>query len=174
MENGSLRIKMDKIKVLIVAGAMNVGGIENQLMHLSRQADKEKFQIDFTSTEDHPFYQEEMLALGARCIQIPKTEGIHFCATAARFTASCGKENMTSFILTNCSIAVWYCWLLVSPASSIVLYMRTTGPTEMAPARKEAGNEVSTTMWCNVWFSGTQQILLPALRWQGCFFTGRR
>ena len=69
---------MRKIKVLLVAGAMNVGGIENQLMHLLRQADKDQFQIDFTTTEEHPFYQDEMLALGARCIRIPLTEGIHF------------------------------------------------------------------------------------------------
>ena len=69
---------MKRIKVLIVAGAMNVGGIENQLMHLLRQADRNQFQIDFTTTENHPFYQEEMLSLGAKCIQIPKTEGRHF------------------------------------------------------------------------------------------------
>ena len=69
---------MGKIKVLLIAGAMNVGGIENQLMHLLRQADKNQFQIDFTTTEEHPFYQDEMLSLGARCIRIPLTEGIHF------------------------------------------------------------------------------------------------
>lgn len=69
---------MKKIKVLIVAGAMNVGGIENQLMHLLRQADKEKFQIDFTTTDAHPFYQEEMESLGANCIKIPETKGVHF------------------------------------------------------------------------------------------------
>lgn len=69
---------MEKIKVLIVAGAMNVGGIENQLMHLLRQADREQFQIDFTTTVDAPFYRDEMLALGAKCIRIPKTEGVHF------------------------------------------------------------------------------------------------
>ena len=39
---------MEKIRILIVAGAMDVGGIENQLMHLLRNADKHKFQIDFT------------------------------------------------------------------------------------------------------------------------------
>lgn len=69
---------MKKIKVLLVAGAMNVGGIENQLMHLLRQADKDLFQIDFTTTEEHPYYQEEMFTLGAQCIRIPLTEGIHF------------------------------------------------------------------------------------------------
>lgn len=69
---------MGKIRVLLVAGAMNVGGIENQLMHLLRQADKNIFRIDFTTTIDHPYYQDEMEALGARCIRLPQTEGKHF------------------------------------------------------------------------------------------------
>ena len=70
---------MDKrIKVLIVAGAMDVGGIENQLMHLLRQADKAQFQIDFTTTAEHPFYREEIESLGGRCIHVPATEGKHF------------------------------------------------------------------------------------------------
>lgn len=73
-----MRGKMEKIKVLLIAGAMNVGGIENQLMHLLRQADKEKFQIDFTTTDIHPFHQEEIEALGARCIHIRGAEGKHF------------------------------------------------------------------------------------------------
>lgn len=69
---------MNKTKVLIIAGEMGVGGIENQLMHLLRQADKEKFQIDFTTTADNPFYKEEIEALGARCIKLPPTNGKHF------------------------------------------------------------------------------------------------
>jgi glycosyltransferase EpsF len=69
---------MEKTKVLIVAGAMNVGGIENQLMHLLRQADKSRFQIDYTTTADHPFYQDEIESLNSRCIHIHGTEGRHF------------------------------------------------------------------------------------------------
>ncbi len=69
---------MKRISILIVAGTMEVGGIENQLMHLLRQADKEKFQIDFTTTADHPFYEDEILALGGKCIHIPSTDGKHF------------------------------------------------------------------------------------------------
>lgn len=69
---------MKKIKVLIVAGVMNVGGIENQLMHLLRNADKNKFQIDFTTTVDHPFYEEEIISLGAKTIKLLPTNGIHF------------------------------------------------------------------------------------------------
>lgn len=64
---------MNKIKVLIVAGAMDVGGIENQLMHLLRNADKNRFQIDFTTTMDDPHYRSEIEQLGARCIRLPKT-----------------------------------------------------------------------------------------------------
>lgn len=69
---------MNKTKVLIIAGAMDVGGIENQLMHLLRQADKSLFQIDFTTTVEHPFYEEEMYSLGAKCIRIPNTNRWHF------------------------------------------------------------------------------------------------
>ena len=68
----------NKIKVLLIAGRMGVGGIENQLMHLLRQADKSRFQIDFTTTEDHPFYEEEILSLGGKCIRIPATDGRRF------------------------------------------------------------------------------------------------
>ena len=66
------------IRILIVAGHMNVGGIENQLMHLLRKADKDCFHIDFTTTVDNPFYEEEIKSLGSDCIHLPPTQGIHF------------------------------------------------------------------------------------------------
>lgn len=69
---------MKKIRVLIVSGNMDVGGIENQLMHLLRNADKDKFQIDFTTNMEHPFYEEEILSLGGKVIHICNTEGKHF------------------------------------------------------------------------------------------------
>ena len=69
---------MDKLRILIVAGRMEMGGIENQLMHLLRQADKTKFQIDFTTTAEHPFFEDEILSLGGKCIHITPTEGKHF------------------------------------------------------------------------------------------------
>ncbi len=69
---------MDKIKILIVAGAMDVGGIENQLMHLLRRCDKSKFQIEFTSTDPEGFFLDEIRALGGRVHLIPraKTQGL--------------------------------------------------------------------------------------------------
>lgn len=69
---------MDKIRILILTGSMSSGGIQNQLMHLLRQADKSRFEIDFTSTEEHPYYQDEIESLGSKCIHILGTEGWHF------------------------------------------------------------------------------------------------
>lgn len=69
---------MRQIHALIVAGSMEVGGIENQLMHLLRQADKNRFRIDFTTTVEHPYYQDEIESLGSACIRIPGTGGRHF------------------------------------------------------------------------------------------------
>lgn len=69
---------MNRIKVLIITGAMNVGGIENQLMHLLRKADKSDFRIDFTTTAEKPFYEDEIISLGSDCIHIPSTKGKHF------------------------------------------------------------------------------------------------
>ena len=69
---------MKKTKVLLVSGAMVVGGIQNQLMHLLRQADKEKYQIDLTTTVERPFYQEEMEKLGANSFYVRAADGKHF------------------------------------------------------------------------------------------------
>ena len=77
----------EKIKVLQVAGRMDVGGIENQLMHLIRNADKNKFQIDFTTTDEHPFFEDEIISLGGSCIHIPGTNGrqlLRYCKTLYR------------------------------------------------------------------------------------------
>ena len=68
----------DKISALIFTGRMNMGGIENQLMHLLRQADKTKYHIDFTTTAEHPYFEDEILSLGGKCIHIPSTNGKHF------------------------------------------------------------------------------------------------
>ena len=57
---------MSQTKILIIAGTMDVGGIENQLMHLIRNADRGKFQIDFTTTMSHPFYQDEYRGIGRK------------------------------------------------------------------------------------------------------------
>ena len=63
---------MEKIKVLVVTATMNAGGLENQLMHLLRNADKEKFQIDFTSKVENSYYRKEIDSLGAKYYVLPE------------------------------------------------------------------------------------------------------
>lgn len=69
---------MNTLRILIVTGTMEVGGIENQMMNLLRQADKSKYQIDFTTTEEHPYYEDEIRSLGSRCVHIPDTGKKHY------------------------------------------------------------------------------------------------
>lgn len=66
---------------------MDVGGIENQLMHLMRKCDKSKFQVDFTTTMDHPFYEEEIKKLGGKLHHIPRMSRVNpfpYCAALYR------------------------------------------------------------------------------------------
>lgn len=63
---------MEKIKVLVVTATMNAGGLENQLMHLLRNADKEIFQIDFSSKVENSYYRKEIEALGAKYYVLPE------------------------------------------------------------------------------------------------------
>lgn len=83
---GREKVSADLIKVLIITGAMDVGGIENQLMHLLRNADREKFQIDFTTTMEHRFIvmRSKRSAAGASA----PTDGRvgTFSGSARRFT----------------------------------------------------------------------------------------
>lgn len=78
---------MEYTKVLIITGTMHIGGIENQLMHLLRNADKEKFQIDFTSTMPEAFYRSEIEALGGKFILIPEMnhkDPLPYCRALSR------------------------------------------------------------------------------------------
>lgn len=73
--------------MLIITGTMNVGGIENQMMHLLRNADKDQFQIDFTSTISDAYYRSEIEALGGHCIVIPPmylTNPLPYCKALYR------------------------------------------------------------------------------------------
>lgn len=67
-----------KIKVLVVAGPMEIGGLENQLMYLIRNANRDEFHFDYTLYDKNAYYSDEVERLGGESIVIPNTEGIHF------------------------------------------------------------------------------------------------
>ena len=75
---------MKKIKVLIVTATMNAGGLENQLMHLLRNADKETYQIDFSSKVENSYYRKEIESLGAKYYVLPEMN----------------RKNLVSYFLT--------------------------------------------------------------------------
>ncbi|MCR5837107.1 MAG: glycosyltransferase [Lachnospiraceae bacterium] len=58
------------MKILIVAGSMNVGGQENQIMHLVRKSKEDNIQYDFTSHDKEAFYREEIEAYGGNFIEL--------------------------------------------------------------------------------------------------------
>jgi glycosyltransferase involved in cell wall biosynthesis len=61
--------KQVKIRVLQTVGAMGMGGIETWLMHILRNFDRDKYQIDFlVETEKKYSYDEEILDLGSKII----------------------------------------------------------------------------------------------------------
>lgn len=67
-----------KFKVLVVAGPMEIGGLENQLMYLIRNANKDEFHFDYTLYDKSAYYSDEIERLGGESIAIPNTDGIHF------------------------------------------------------------------------------------------------
>lgn len=101
---------MDKIKVLIITGTMDVGGIENQLMHLLRNADKSKFQIDFTSTLQNAYYRSEIEALGGNYIVIPEmshANPLPYCNALYRIMKDGQYDIVHSHELFHSGIVLW-------------------------------------------------------------------
>lgn len=109
---------MNKKKVLIVASNMDMGGIENQLMHLLRQADKEKFQIDFTSKNPDAYYRSEIEELGGKFILIPHMSHVNplpYCWTLYRIMKDGEYDIVHSHELFHSGIVLFVAWLAGVP-----------------------------------------------------------
>ncbi len=100
---------MKKIKILMVAGTMHVGGIENQLMHFARNAEKNKFQVDFTSTMEDAFYRKEIESLDGKFILIPDmnwSKPWKYCITMYKIMKSGGYDVVHSHELFHSGITL--------------------------------------------------------------------
>ncbi|MFB2971792.1 glycosyltransferase family 1 protein [Aerosakkonema sp. BLCC-F183] len=65
--------KQSTIRILQVVGGMNRGGIETWLMHVLRNIDRDRFQMDFLVHTTEPCaYDEEVRDLGSRIISCPR------------------------------------------------------------------------------------------------------
>ena len=109
---------MKKNKVLLIAGNMHVGGIENQLMHLLRNADKDKFQIDFTSTMPEAYYRSEIEALGGGFLLIPHMSHrnpLPYCKALYRIMKDGKYDIVHSHELFHSGIVLFVAWLAGVP-----------------------------------------------------------
>lgn len=62
-------MEKNPIRILHVVGGMNRGGTETWLMHILRNIDRDRFQMDFLVHTDKPCaYDEEILSFGSRII----------------------------------------------------------------------------------------------------------
>lgn len=60
------------IRVLHIVGIMNMGGLENLIMNIYRNIDREKIQFDFLVTrEEEGIFDEEIKSLGGKIYNIP-------------------------------------------------------------------------------------------------------
>lgn len=65
---------MRPLRVLHVLGAMNRGGVESWLMHVLRQTDRHRFQLDFLVHTDEPAtFDDEIISAGSRILRCRNT-----------------------------------------------------------------------------------------------------
>ncbi|MCR5736897.1 MAG: glycosyltransferase [Eubacterium sp.] len=98
------------MKILMVAGSMHVGGIENQLMHLMRNVDKNKFHIDFTSDMPEAFYREEIEALGGNFLLLEnkcRNHPLKYCRELYRIMREGKYDIVHAHELFHCGITVF-------------------------------------------------------------------
>lgn len=101
---------MKKIKVLMVGGSMNVGGLENQIVNIIRHANKDQFQIDYTTTVDAPYYKQEIESLGGKCIKIPDMDWSYpwvYCRELGHVIKNGEYDIVHSHELFHSGITLW-------------------------------------------------------------------
>ena len=106
------------IRILIIAGSMHVGGLENQLMHLVRNADRTCFRFDFTSERPDAYYREKIEQLGCGYILLPyksREHPIRYC----RFMMKVMKEGHYDVVhaheLFHSGMTLFLAWLAGVP-----------------------------------------------------------
>ena len=61
-----------QIRILHIVGIMNMGGLENFIMNIYRNIDRDKIQFDFLVTrEEKGIFDDEIKSLGGKIYNIP-------------------------------------------------------------------------------------------------------
>ena len=58
-------------RILIIAGSLEMGGLENQLVYFGKYVDKTRFQVDYTSTSKDAYYKNDIISAGCGFYLLP-------------------------------------------------------------------------------------------------------
>lgn len=107
-----------KIRILIVAGALGMGGLENQLVYVGKHIDHEKFEVDYSSTDENAYYKDDIINSGCGFFVVPdprKDGTIAYCKAMYQLMKK-GKYNVVhSQELFHSGIEMFLAWLAHVP-----------------------------------------------------------
>lgn len=109
---------MKKYKILITAGALGMGGLENQLVYLGKHIDRSKFQIDYTSTDKDAYYKQDIIESGCGFYVIPdpRKEGtMKYCKALFQIMKDGKYDVVHSQELFHSGIEMFLAWLAKIP-----------------------------------------------------------
>lgn len=107
-----------KVKVLITAGSLGMGGLENQLVYLGKHIDKTKFQIDYISTDRNAYYKDEIINAGCGFYVVPdpRKEGtLRYCRALMHLIKKNKYDVVHSQELFHSGIEMFIAWVAGVP-----------------------------------------------------------
>lgn len=100
-----LEVYVIMIRILHIVGSMNQGGIENFIMNIYRNIDRQEIQFDFCTTKNNiGFFDEEIKELGGKIFKLDDI----FKIGLKRFRAEFEDILMTNqYSIVHCHMNVW-------------------------------------------------------------------
>lgn len=102
-----------KIKILITAGTLGMGGLENQLVYLGKHVNKTLFQVDYTSTDENAYYKSDIIDSGCGFYVLPdprKDGTIKYCKALLKLLKDGGYDVVHSQELFHSGIEMFLAW----------------------------------------------------------------
>ena len=90
-----------QIRILHIVGIMNMGGLENLIMNIYRNIDRDKIQFDFLVTrEEKGLFDDEIKSLGGKIYNIPHMSNIGY----SKYT-----KTLYNFFINNPQYKIVHC-----------------------------------------------------------------
>ena len=156
----------------MVPGAMSAGGLQNQLMHLLRNADKARFQIDFTSTNSDDFYREEIESLGGGFYVIPPMNWKRpapYCRAMLKIMREGQYDVVHSHELFHSGITLWLAKRAGVPCRFVHAHSWKDGTAKRRPLIRTLYNSFMRVM-----INRYSTVQIACSSWAGKFLYGKR